>query len=53
MRNGVRKAIEREARAGKAREMPKHGRSLVHVLNAIAKRAEQARPAPPKRRKQR
>lgn len=42
MRNGVRQALAREAKAEKAREMPKHGRSLVHVLNAIAKRAEQA-----------
>jgi hypothetical protein len=41
VRNGLRKAIEREAHARKAREMPKHGRSLVHVLNAIAKRARE------------
>ena len=56
MRNGVRHAIAREAKAEQARDMPKHGRSLVHVLNAIAKRAEQGRAAtakPTKRKRRR
>lgn len=52
MRNGVRKALERDAKAAKAREMPKHGRSLVHVLNAIAKRAQE-QSAPAKRQSKR
>lgn len=39
MRNGLRRAIQREQKARKQREMPKHGRSLVHILNAIQNRA--------------
>jgi hypothetical protein len=38
-RDGLSKSERREEKARKAREMPKHGRSLVHILNAIAKRA--------------
>lgn len=53
MRNGVRHAIAREAKAEQAREMPKHGRSLVHVLNAIAKRAERGQTSKPAKRKRR
>jgi len=53
VRNGVRQALAREAKAEKAREMPKHGRSLVHVLNAIAKRAEQASTSKAKRKRKR
>jgi hypothetical protein len=37
--DGRTRTERREERERKRREMPKHGRSLVHILNAIAKRA--------------
>ena len=46
MRNGLRKALQREDKTRKVREMPKHGRSLIHILNAITKRAQQHKTAP-------
>ncbi len=51
MRNGLRKALQREDKARKAREMPKHGRSLIHILNAIAKRAQQHKTPPQQKAK--
>jgi hypothetical protein len=34
------RAERREQKARKQREMPKHGRSLIHILNSITKRAK-------------